>query len=53
MLLRVENLSKKFEIKVGQKKLIESINGISFELEKGEFLALCGPSGAGKSSILK
>jgi len=53
MLLKVENLSKNFELKVGQRKTIESINGISFELEEGEFLALYGPSGAGKSTILK
>ena len=53
MLLKVENLSKNFELKVGQRKTIEGINGISFELEEGEFLALYGPSGAGKSTILK
>jgi len=53
MLLKVENLSKNFELKVGQRKTIESINGISFELEEGEFLGLYGPSGAGKSTILK
>src|SRR3989338_5901020 len=31
----------------------EVINGISFSVEKGEFLGIIGPNGAGKSTLLK
>ncbi len=41
----VNNLSKTF----GQLKVV---NEVSFEVEKGEFLAVQGPSGSGKSTML-
>ena len=42
----VKNLVKKF----GD---LTAVNGISFEVEDGEFLCLLGPSGAGKTTTLR
>ncbi len=30
-----------------------AIEGVSFQVEKGEFLAVCGPTGCGKSTLLR
>jgi ABC-type polar amino acid transport system ATPase subunit len=46
MLLKVDNLHKSFD-----NLLI--LNGISFELEKGEATVVIGPSGSGKSTMLR
>ena len=29
------------------------LHGLSFELDRGEFLAVCGPNGSGKSTLIK
>jgi len=47
--IRVENLVKKFG--KGDSE-ITVIDGASFSLEKGEFVALVAPSGAGKTTLL-
>ena len=46
-MIKFENVSKQFPF--GNKAL----DGITFNIEKGEFLYLVGPSGAGKTTILK
>ena len=46
-LLKVENLSVGFR---SNKKLLPVIDGVSFEIAKGEILALVGESGCGKSA---
>lgn len=47
--IRVENLMKSFG--KGDAK-ITVLNGASFELKRGEFVALVAPSGAGKTTLL-
>lgn len=46
MLLEVKNLKTQFRIKGGT---VNAVNGIDFEVEKGEVLAIVGESGSGKS----
>ena len=47
--IKIENLYKKY--KIGETLVIAN-NGISFSIEKGEFVVILGPSGAGKSTVL-
>ena len=53
-ILKVENIVTRFRTQEG---LVHAVNGISFELKKGELLGVVGESGAGKSvtmmSLLK
>jgi len=52
-LLKIDNLSKIFNIHILGDKVIEGCDDVSFIVERGEFLGISGPSGAGKSTILK
>lgn len=52
-MIRVENLSKTFNIHILNNKVINAFHDVSFNVRKGEFLVLSGPSGSGKSTILK
>lgn len=49
-LLKVEDLSV---IYTAGKKIVRAVNGVSFEIKRGEALALVGESGCGKSTIAK
>jgi peptide/nickel transport system ATP-binding protein len=51
VVLRVEDLTMEFP--AGRKKVVQAVSGISFDIERGETLAIVGESGCGKSTLGK
>ena len=49
LILRLDSIYKSF--KVGQNE-VEIIKGITFQVNRGDFIVLFGPSGCGKSTVL-
>jgi len=49
VILKIENLQRVFE--VGSEK-VHALRGISFNVNKGEFVSIMGASGSGKSTLL-
>jgi len=49
MIIEMQEISKAYEMG-GQR--VPAVNGISLQVEAGEFLAIVGPSGSGKSTLM-
>lgn len=48
-IIKAENIHKNFN---SGKNEVNVLNGISFEINKGDFVSIMGPSGCGKSTLL-
>jgi len=49
MLIEVKNLHKKFR---NEEIVTKVLHGLTFSIEKGEFVSIMGPSGSGKSTLM-
>jgi len=49
-MIRVKQLKRHYRT---GKIVVKALNGVSFEIKKGEFIAIMGPSGSGKTTLLR
>lgn len=49
MLVEIKDLKKEFQ---NEEIVTKVLHGLSFNIEKGEFLSIMGPSGSGKSTLM-
>jgi len=49
MLISIKDLKKEF---VNDEVVTKVLHGISFDIEKGDFISIMGPSGSGKSTLM-
>lgn len=47
--MRVSNIKRHFQM--GEQK-VEALKGITFDVQKGEFISIMGPSGSGKTTLM-
>jgi oligopeptide/dipeptide ABC transporter ATP-binding protein len=50
-LLRVEEIVKEFPVRGGGDQVIRAVDGVSFDVERGETFGLVGETGCGKSTL--
>lgn len=49
-IIKLENITKRYPLDEGE--YYQALNGITLEINKGEFVAIMGPSGSGKSTTM-
>lgn len=49
MMIQIENLTKVYQMGDGE---VRALDGASFDIDKGEMVAIMGPSGSGKSTLM-
>lgn len=49
-LIQLKNITKKYPLADGE--YYQALNGVSLEIDEGEFVAIMGPSGSGKSTTM-
>jgi putative ABC transport system ATP-binding protein len=49
-MIKIKDLTRYYKSGEG---IVRALNGVSFEIKKGEFIAIMGPSGSGKTTMLR
>jgi putative ABC transport system ATP-binding protein len=49
-MITIKNLERRYQ---SGYDIVQALNGVSFQVSKGEFIAIMGPSGSGKTTMLR